>query len=432
MCAEQGNLKWTLMLLILEGVLCSAWNVEYRQQHICAVRGSSAIIPCSFTYPDKEFVESVKWGHERHDIFNGPFLYDSSSDHDKRSQRFQYIGDKKHNCSLKIHQVEHNDTGRFVFRFITTGDKFSGRSGSTLKIVDLNISITKHGGNKTVKEGDSVNLTCINSCDDGKPSAFNWFKNGQSINEGPVVYLRNMSSTNSGNYTCSLNSHSGTTSEVMRIDVEYSPKNTSVSVTPSAVVDPGNNVTLICSSHGNPPVENYTWFKIHSNNITAVSHQAEYNFRSISQGDDGQYLCTATNEHGSHNSSVVTLNVRAHNKRRILIIISALHCCVAVSLIAIAVAAIRRFWKKRSTSPETDCEVESQNAIYVNLPAFDSSQKQERSLCEPELVYATVNINTKRKTDMVQQMDSHDDGDASVIYSTVSRTQPLKPSYTEP
>ncbi|KAM4531323.1 B-cell receptor CD22-like isoform 2-T2 [Odontesthes bonariensis] len=367
MCAEQGNLKWTLMLLILEGVLCSTWNVEYRQQHICAVRGSSVVIPCSFTYPDNELVKSVKWVHERHDIFNGPFLYDSSSDPD-RSPRFQYIGDKQHNCSLEILQVEHEDTGKFVFRFITTADKFSGTSGSTLKIVDLNISMTKHDGNKTVKEGDSVNLTCTNSCDDGKPSAFNWFKDGQSINEGPVVYLRNMSSTNSGNYTCSLKSHSGTTSEVMHIDVEYSPKNTSVSVTPSAVVDPGNNVTLICSSHGNPTVENYAWFKIHNNSITAVSHQAAHHFRSISQRDDGQYFCTATNEHGSHNSSVVTLKVRAHsvNNKRTILIITAVNCCIAMILTVIAVAAIRRFGKKRSTAPETDCELESQPKARKN------------------------------------------------------------------
>lgn len=81
--------------------------------------------------------------------------------------------------------------------------------------------MTKPDGNGTIKEGDSVTLTCINGCDGGNlSSVFTWFKNGELINEGPVLYLSNMSSTNSGNYTCSLKTHTGTTSGVINIDVE--------------------------------------------------------------------------------------------------------------------------------------------------------------------------------------------------------------------
>ncbi|XP_070779021.1 basigin-like [Enoplosus armatus] len=141
----------------------------------------------------------------------------------KVAARFQYIANKHHNCSLKIHQVEHNDAGIYTVRF-----------------------------NKQMAEG----------------------LNGELIAEGPVLYLSNMSSTNSGNYSCSLKTHSGTTSAVIHIDVEYGPTNTSVSVRPSMEVDAGSNITLICSSHANPPVENYTWFKIDDDDdIVAVGHQ---------------------------------------------------------------------------------------------------------------------------------------------------------------
>lgn len=84
--------------------------------------------------------------------------------------------------------------------------------------------MTKLSGSRSLKEGDSVNLTCINGCDGGHlSSVFTWFKNGDPIHEGPegpVLYLSNISSTNSGNYTCSLKAQRERISEVINIDVE--------------------------------------------------------------------------------------------------------------------------------------------------------------------------------------------------------------------
>ena len=73
------------------------------------------------------------WGHEKYDIFYGPFIFDSENI--STSSRFEYIGDKQQNCSFKIHQVEHNDTGKYTFRFVTDRNKWTGAAGSTLKIV---------------------------------------------------------------------------------------------------------------------------------------------------------------------------------------------------------------------------------------------------------------------------------------------------------
>ncbi|XP_029292860.1 B-cell receptor CD22-like [Cottoperca gobio] len=336
MSVERGNLTWTLMLLFLTGVLCGPWNVKYQREHICAVNGSSVVLLCSYDYPDIETVHSLKWGHERHNIYEGPFIFDSMINN---SLRFQNIGDKRHNCSLKIQQVEHNDTGTYIFRFETKSEKgkWTGRGGSTLKVVDLNISVTKPRGNRTTKEGDSVNLTCINGCDGGNlSSAFTWFKNGEHINEGAVLYLSNMSSANSGNYTCSLKTHTGTTSGVTNIDVEYGPKNTSVSVRPSMEEDAGSNITLVCSSHANPPVENYTWFKIDEDDIMDVGHQPVF------FPGDVEYWTTFS--------------------RDVLIF-----AAVAV-LVLVAVPtgiAIRRRNKKRTKAPETDCEEDAQVALSL-------------------------------------------------------------------
>ncbi|XP_069004677.1 B-cell receptor CD22-like [Embiotoca jacksoni] len=396
------------MLLTLAAALCQAWKVEYQQRLICAVKGSSVVIGCSFDHPDKKRAERVLWGHIKpHEIKPRVISYSNVGN---VSGRFQYIGDKRHNCSLKIHQVEHNLSGKYVVRINpNTKAILFPRVVLTLQVVDLNISVIKPDGNETLKEGDSVNLTCVNSCDhDNLSSAFTWFKNGEPVDEGLVLYLRNMSSTNSGNYTCSLKTHTGATSRVVHIDVEYGPKNTSVEV------DAGSNLTLICRSHANPPVENYTWFKIAAGDITKVGHQPV-----LLPGDAGRYLCSATNKHASQNSSVVTLHSKEYwaTFPREIIIIAA----VAVILIVTPIFAVRRLSKKRMKAPESDREEDVQDTDYVNWVMCDTNQSNERDQDEgltTEIVYAAISFHSQRRSNTEQQKDSQNE---DVIYSTVRR-----------
>lgn len=154
---QNRNLAWTLMSLFLSGkyniyislyvflkqykfwinpsfsgVLCNTWKVDYHQQRICAVSGSSVVIPCSFYYPDDHIVEKCMWAHVKsHHHFKACFISDR-----KLNTRFRCIGDRQHNCSLKIHKVERKDAGKYVFRFTTNSKegKWTGRDGPILKV----------------------------------------------------------------------------------------------------------------------------------------------------------------------------------------------------------------------------------------------------------------------------------------------------------
>uniref|UniRef100_A0A3B3I079 Ig-like domain-containing protein n=2 Tax=Oryzias latipes TaxID=8090 RepID=A0A3B3I079_ORYLA len=398
------------MLPCVLGAFSSSWVVEYPQKETCAPKGSSVILQCSYNYSDSEIVESVKWGHKEN-FFHGPFVYDSESN--KTSSRFTYSGDKKHNCSLTIDKVELGDAGKYAFRFITNSDKFTGEDGIMLKIGDLNIAFNKAKGNEVIKGGDSASLTCTSSCDGGEPSQFMWLKDGKVIKKGPVLNLTDMSFKHSGDYCCTYN---GATSGVTTINVEFGPKNTTVKVFPSEDVDAGTNVTLICSSHANPLVMNYTWFKKHGTNVTVLGEHHIYYFEKSSQMDDDQYFCRATNKHGSCNSSAVTIKIKVHPGLFSTKLIVILTCAVIlVFLVVIAVAAKNRFSKNRTTSTETDCEEETQDSVYVNLPA---SRSQEEIPTESNFVYTPVQVN--RRSDMVQQTNDYDESD-SVIYSVVCR-----------
>uniref|UniRef100_A0A3B4UEK2 Ig-like domain-containing protein n=1 Tax=Seriola dumerili TaxID=41447 RepID=A0A3B4UEK2_SERDU len=372
------------MNTFISGILCKEWKVDYQLKNICAVKGSSVVIPCSFDHPYNKKVQSVMWGHERNNFYEGPFIFNSKSV--DNTSRFQYIGDTINNCSFRVDQVEHNDTGKYVFRFEMNlpDDKWTGIGGSKLDIVGKFVLflkqnrvtlVTKTNGNGTMKEGDSVNLTCINSCNGGDlSSAFTWFKNGKAISEGRALYLSNISSTTSGNYTCSITTHKGTSSETLK----YGPKNTSGSARPSTEVEASSKITLTCSSYANPPVENYTWFKIvdRDTGVVSVGNKFELHFRVVSPAVDGQYFCSATNKHGSQNSSIVTLKVKG-----------------------------------------------KLNVIYLNWPVFENSQSQEGNQCEgasTELIYITARVLINYITSRQQQMDSHNDDDG-VVYSSVCR-----------
>lgn len=74
------------------------------------------------------------WGHERNDLFKGPFLYDSENLN--LTSRFRYNGDQRNNCSFAIQHIRRNDSGKYAFRFVTTNPagKFTGVAGSTLQV----------------------------------------------------------------------------------------------------------------------------------------------------------------------------------------------------------------------------------------------------------------------------------------------------------
>uniref|UniRef100_A0A3B4EDB3 Ig-like domain-containing protein n=1 Tax=Pygocentrus nattereri TaxID=42514 RepID=A0A3B4EDB3_PYGNA len=86
------------------------------------------------------------------------------------------------------------------------------------------------------------------------------------------------------------------------------PKNVSVSISPSGEIVEGSSVTLTCSSDGNPPEKNYTWFK--EGGTSPVGSGQNYSF-SLNPRSDGLYYCEAQNEYGSLRSASVpvVLNV---------------------------------------------------------------------------------------------------------------------------
>ncbi len=112
----------------------NGWSVSYSPSHICALKGSTVTMSCTYTYPTGHQIIKVFWTNtnakEKHEEF--PDL----SEDPEYSQRLQYLGDEQQNCAVRLSHVTQKDGHEYYFRFITNKPDGSwiGAPGVTLNV----------------------------------------------------------------------------------------------------------------------------------------------------------------------------------------------------------------------------------------------------------------------------------------------------------
>ncbi|XP_062388251.1 B-cell receptor CD22-like [Sardina pilchardus] len=293
-----------LSLLLIQGTFGQQWGINITDVHICAVRGSSMIMLCSFMHPPGLRVTKVFWtiNPQRHteptNLLDIPQYKD----------RVVYSADIGNNCTLTLRELTVADAGVYHLRIVTEQDKekWLQQPGFRLTVTDLSVWILG-----PVLAGNEVEVSCNNSCELEDNATVLWKKNGQDVSGDQTTYgrllLTNVSTEADGDYSCALMGFDGHPSATVDLKVMFPPKDTSVSVSPSSETLEGSSVSLTCSSDANPPVENYTWFKV--GDSTPVGSGQQYSISYIRSEDGGQYYCEARNEHGAENSTAVSITV---------------------------------------------------------------------------------------------------------------------------
>ncbi|XP_028420708.1 B-cell receptor CD22-like [Perca flavescens] len=305
------------------------WRVTYTSTQICAVKGSTVNIPCSYTYPSwwegsDTRVERTFWFTELNS--GEPVDLTTVSEY---SGRVQYHCENK-DCTLRISDLRERDSAVYKFRFITNRfrGKYTGYPGVTLSVTDrFSCAVRGHEDSPSpsvygpklpsvsvspsaeIVEGSSVTLTCSS---DANPAAkYTWYKEKPVIkylSEGPQLVFSSIQSSDSGQYSCKAENKLGEkTSQYKFINVKYGPKLPSVSVSPSAEIVEGSSVTLTCSSDANPAA-NYTWYK--ENQTLLQGPEGRYYFSSIRSEDRGNYYCKSENQFGQIKSSSLSVDVQ--------------------------------------------------------------------------------------------------------------------------
>uniref|UniRef100_A0A673FJJ1 B-cell receptor CD22-like n=1 Tax=Sinocyclocheilus rhinocerous TaxID=307959 RepID=A0A673FJJ1_9TELE len=290
-----------IFLLMIHNAFSGYWAVSYSHPHICALKNSSVIMSCTYTYPTGYQIMKTFWTNGSVKGVEPPDL----SEDPEYSQRLQYLGDKQQNCTIRLSHVTQKDEHMYYFRFTTnvTDGKWAGYPGVSLTVTDLQVEAPER-----VTEGDSVRLTCKSSCTLTDRATFIWYRNSQPLTErrdrNNQLLLQSVRREDAGRYSCALHEHTYI-SPAVYLNVTYPPKETFVVVSPSGEIVEGDSVTLICSSISNPPALNFSWFKggkfVGSGRIFSIS--------KISSDHSGEYKCKSTNEHGEKYSDAVTLNI---------------------------------------------------------------------------------------------------------------------------
>ncbi|XP_014196067.1 B-cell receptor CD22 isoform X1 [Haplochromis burtoni] len=292
--------SWSLIILVITpGVWSGDWSVTSENQ--CALKGTSVLINCKYDYPVGHFVTSVSWFKNVYASGRwGLFPLDkltSSLDH------FKYLGNFRGDCSLKVNDVQHTDEGAYYFRFTTTFNRWMSIKPMYLSVGELTTVIEP----STVTEGGHVALTCMSGCPE--PKDIVWFRNGQPVSN-PVFQARR---EDAGDYYCAVHGQESVRSAPVALNVQYAPREVTLSVSPWGDIRSGGTATLTCSSDANPPVA-HSGYSLYKDGQLLSSGQ-NYIISDILPSDRGWYYCQAWNNISWRgidliNSTEVHLDVR--------------------------------------------------------------------------------------------------------------------------
>ncbi|XP_051544905.1 hemicentin-1-like isoform X9 [Myxocyprinus asiaticus] len=211
--------------------------------------------------------------------------------------------------TLDIMKTDPTHSGRY---YCTAQNQYGTQNSSVLLDIQYAPKYTSVTVNPSgsVLEGRSVTLTCIS---DGNPVNYSWYRDTEEhlkhLQTGQNLTIIKTDPTHSGRYYCTAQNQYGTQNSSVLLDIQYAPKNTSVTVNPSGSVLEGRSVTLTCISDGNPPAFNYTWYRNTEEHLEHLQTGKNLTINTTDMTHSERYYCTAQNKHGEQNSSNVILNV---------------------------------------------------------------------------------------------------------------------------
>uniref|UniRef100_A0A8P4GDP8 B-cell receptor CD22 n=1 Tax=Dicentrarchus labrax TaxID=13489 RepID=A0A8P4GDP8_DICLA len=282
--AASGFVVFLLSVSVVQSQ--NGWGVTYTSTEICALKGSTVDISCTYIYPsrindhDTEVEESF-WFTK----MNGNEFVDLRTD-SEYSGRVQYICGNN-DCTLRITDLRESDSAEYKFRFITNqhNGKYTGSPGVTLSVTvtysDLQVQVSR---SQVYESYDWAELKCHSSCRRPDHLHYVWYKNGQKTWRGTSSYSVSVYPADS--YSCAVEGYEKSPSPPV-----YASRVATVSLSPSGEIVEGSSVTLSCTRY--VPATTYTWYKkIGNRHLQPPSKEPQFVFRSIQSSDSGEYYCT--------------------------------------------------------------------------------------------------------------------------------------------
>uniref|UniRef100_A0A672LIH6 B-cell receptor CD22 n=1 Tax=Sinocyclocheilus grahami TaxID=75366 RepID=A0A672LIH6_SINGR len=219
-------------------------HVNYIQPHICALKDSSVLMSCTYTYPTGLQIKKVFW--TKTNVKNAKNEFPDLSEDPEYSQRLQYLGDKQQSCTIRLSHVTQKDSHKYYFRFITDKDNVKWLDIMCVLCSDLQVESPER-----VTEGDSVRLTCKSSCALTDRATFIWYRNSQPLTErrdrNNQLLLQSVRREDAGRYSCALHEHTYISPAVHQVDESVLVFYTLVSVVGHLVI---LHISMVCGACG--------------------------------------------------------------------------------------------------------------------------------------------------------------------------------------
>ncbi|KAL6109578.1 siglec1 [Pungitius sinensis] len=151
-----------------------------------------------------------------------------------------------------------------------------------------------------------MTLTCHVKRSNPRPHTFSWFKDGKNLGKKPTerYVIEGVEPEDAGDYKCSaINVRGEGTSEPFRVQVQYGPRNTTISIREGDKrVRNGKSLTFYCQTEANPDPLGYSWYRDNETKETDSSRWESGTTRdnklklvTVKRTDEGCYTCKATN-----------------------------------------------------------------------------------------------------------------------------------------
>ncbi|XP_041717471.1 sialic acid-binding Ig-like lectin 13 [Coregonus clupeaformis] len=331
-----------LIGLFMSGVLACFGErglITTMPDRLDVLTGSCVQIPCAFEIPDQNdytFNSTILtfgvWIKESPQFAQSPNNVIFNSSKTDNSYQGKITGNiSQKNCTTVFFNVTTSYSDKYFFRIESQPYRGTDPDKSVnIDVRDLPPSpiITVSG---EVKEGTPVSLNCsaVAPCPEHPPELI-WtlptqFTPENQLQENPDQTKSVLSTVtftpsylhHEKNITCTavypVGTSNKTAEHTMMLNVSFSPKDTSASISPADPVLVGSCVNLTCSSTANPPVTNFTWFQISGGKPTQEASGQSYTL-NVTVGDGGLYYCEARNSHGLGKSKEVKLAIKGQEE----------------------------------------------------------------------------------------------------------------------
>ncbi|CAM4462346.1 unnamed protein product [Leuciscus chuanchicus] len=198
-----------IFLLLTSGVFGEDWNVIYETKSICALKGSSVNMSCTYRFPQDHKLTDTFW------IKIPDVEIKSLKEYPEYKDRVEYIEDRQNKTAvLRLHNVTENDEKEYIFRVVTATDKkkWIGKPGIRLHVSGLQVQAPQ-----LVLEKETLNLTCRTTCN--LTDRFIWYKNGQALKFTSDILQFQSVRSDSGRYSCAVRGHEHLPSPAVSISV---------------------------------------------------------------------------------------------------------------------------------------------------------------------------------------------------------------------